>query len=88
MKTIIHILLFLFSIPSTHAQEDRMPTHFMASLSVQVVYEGISNLYEYSVCEGCDTVFITARGAEILNQSAYRFEIFPLPKSTGYFGIY
>jgi hypothetical protein len=50
----------------------------MANLNVQVVYRGISNYYEYAVCEDCDTVYVTANGAEILNQSTYSFEVVPL----------
>jgi hypothetical protein len=50
----------------------------MANLNVQMVYRGISNYYEYAVCENCDTAFITANGAEILNQSTYSFEVVPL----------
>lgn len=78
MKTAFYIVYLLCSISSIHGQEEKMPTHFMANLNAQMVYRGISNYYEYAVCENCDTLFITAIGAEILNQSTYSFEVVPL----------
>lgn len=79
MKTILYIFSLLSSIASVFGQEEKKPSHFMANLNAQMVYRGISNYYEYAVCENCDTIFITTIGAEILNQSTYSFEVVPLP---------
>jgi hypothetical protein len=79
MKTILSIFSLLSSIASLYGQEEKEPSHFLANLNVQMVYRGISNYYEYAVCDDCDTVYVTAIGAEILNQSTYSFELVPLP---------
>lgn len=78
MKTAFYIFSLLCAITSVRGQENKSPTHFMANLNVQMVYRGISNYFEYAVCEDCDTVYVTANGAEILNQSTYSFEVVPL----------
>lgn len=78
MKTAFYIVYLISSIASIYGQAQKMPTHFMANLNVQLVYSGMSNYYEYAICEDCDTVYVTANGAEILNQSTYSFEVVPL----------
>lgn len=77
MKAVFYIVFGFASVFYCRAEEDNNLSHFVANLNCQVVYRGVPNYFEFAVCDACDTVFITAIGAEILTQTSYSFEVVP-----------
>jgi len=72
MKSLLFFFLFLstgFIIGQDNA--------FMASIEWQVVYRGYANHFEYAVCDDCDTVFLSAIGADLEDVSQFGFNLTP-----------